>query len=177
MSDPAAEFYQAVIDDHRRRPRNRGPLPAAHRVARRENPSCGDLCTIQLQLDPAPASSDPGSSLPPGTRIAAAAFTGAGCALSQASASLATVALAGCSVAEARALATEVERVVRSGAPSSSDAAATPAIAASPGSAFPAVHPPLGDLAALAATHRFPARHDCALLAWRAALDALGSGA
>jgi nitrogen fixation NifU-like protein len=168
MSDASAELFQAVIDEHRRRPRNRGPLPSSHRVAKRENPVCGDLCTIQLRLDPAPVpvttspSSPDQAALPPDTRIAAAAFTGAGCALSQASASLATVALFGRTVAEARALASEVEQLVRSGAPLSSSDAPLPVSRALP-----------PDLAALAAVHAFPARHACALLVWRATLDAL----
>lgn len=150
MSDSAAELYQAVIDDHRRRPRNRGPLPSAQRVARRENPACGDVCTMRLRLDPPPGSAAPAA----GARILEAAFTGAGCALSQASASLATVALAGREVADARALVDAVETLVREG---------------------PASRPtlPTGDLAALSAAHAFPARHACALLAWRAARDAL----
>lgn len=146
MSD-AAEFYQAVIDDHRRRPRNRGPLPSANRVAQRENPACGDRCTIQLHVE--------------ADRILAAAFTGAGCALSQASASLATVALIGLAPAQARALVSTVEQLVRTGA-----------VSISP-SAPDAATPPLGDLAALAAASAFPARHACALLAWQAALGAL----
>ena len=172
MSDPAAELYQAVIDDHRRRPRNRGPLPSAHRVSMRENPVCGDLCTIQLRLDPAPpedaasAASALRVPIPPGARIVATAFTGAGCALSQASASLATVALSGLTVTEARALAAAVEHLVRAGE------SASPAASAS-GSPLPVPCFMHGDLAALVAAHRFPARHACALLAWQAAVDAL----
>ena len=145
MSEANAEFYQAVIDEHRRRPRNRGPLPFAQRVARRENPACGDLCTIQLQLD--------------GDRIITAAFTGAGCALSQASASLATIALTGRTSDEARTLAATIAELIRTGAENDN---ASPAA-------------PLGDLAALAAAHAFPARHACALLAWQATLDALNA--
>jgi len=158
MSDASAELYQAVIDDHRRRPRNRGPLPHAHRVAKRENPACGDVCALQLLLDPAPPPD--AAPLAPDTRVAAAAFTGAGCALSQASASLATVALAGRRLDEIRDLAAAVETLVLTGRPPEQG----------PANAKPA---DLGDLAALAAVHAFPARHACALLAWRAALDAL----
>lgn len=135
--DASAEFYQAVIDEHRRRARHCGPLPTANRVARRENPACGDLCTMQLEVAD--------------DRIFAAAFTGAGCALSQASASLAATALRHRSFAEVHALAAAVDTLVRTGvAPAD-----------------------LGDVAALAAAHAFPARHACALLAWQAALDAL----
>jgi nitrogen fixation NifU-like protein len=143
------ELFQAIIDDHRRRPRNRGSLPGAHRVATRENSTCGDHCTLHLRLD--------------GERIAAASFTGAGCALSQASASLCTVALVGRTADEARGLTAHVEHLVRTGAALSS---ATPPVAAS-------APPLLDDLAALSAVHAFPARHACALLAWQAALSAL----
>lgn len=139
MSD-SAELFQIVIDDHRRRPRNRGPLPTANRVARRENPACGDLCSLQLHVE--------------NDRVVAACFTGAGCALSQASASLATVALADRPLAEARALVATVETLVQSGT-------------------APELPAKLGDVRALAAAHAFPARHACALLAWRAAGEAL----
>jgi len=147
MSDVPAELYQAVIDEHRRRPRNRGPLPTANRVATRENPLCGDVCTLHLRLLPTPES--------PEARIAGAHFTGAGCALSQASASLATVALTGLTPAEARALAATIEALVM-GTPSPSSASFD-----------------LADLAALSAVRAFPARHACALLAWQATLTAL----
>ena len=158
MSDASTELYQAVIDDHRRRPRNRGPLPAAHRVARRENPACGDLCTFYLQLDPDPAT--PTDPISDPSRIVAATFTGAGCALSQASASLATTALTGRTAAEARQLAASVETLLRTGLPA-------------PASSLPAP----SDLAALAAAHACPARHACALLVWQAALAALAANA
>lgn len=142
MSD-AAELYQAVIDDHRRRPRRRGPLPSANRVATRENPACGDLCTLRLRVQDG--------------RVAETAFTGAGCALSQASASLAVSALEGLTVERAAALVASVEKLVRDG-PGAVAAEETP-----------------GDLAALAAAHALPARHACALLAWQAAAQALQS--
>jgi len=149
MSDLAAELFQAVIDDHRRRPRNRGPLPAANRVARGENPACGDLCTVQIRLEPDPAAPD--------ARIAELRFTGAGCALSQASASLLTIALAGRGIGEALALAGEIEALVRTGKPASLAPEA------------------LGDLAALAAAQAFPTRHACALLAWQTLREALAA--
>jgi nitrogen fixation NifU-like protein len=143
------EFFQAVIDDHRRRPRHRGPLPTATRGARRENPLCGDRCALQFQLEPAADAAAPAGA----ARILAAGFTGAGCALSQASASLLTVAATGRTVGEFQALAAQVEAWVRVGAKDE--------------------FMPPGDLAALAAARAYPARHACALLAWQAALAAL----
>lgn len=186
-----AEFFQAVIDDHRRRPRHRGPLPTANRVASRENPLCGDRCTIQLQLVP------DFNAL--GTRILAAGFTGAGCALSQASASLLVSAITGRTVGELRALAASVDAWVRTGAALSLPAsepslvsAALPAGEPNEGPGLGIDHDPesgaapgadarllgntvatSGDVAALAAAHAYPARHACALLAWQAALAAL----
>jgi len=154
MPDPA-ELYQSVIEEHRRRPRHRGPLPVAHRAARRENPACGDVCAIQFQLDPPPP---PGTAVDPAARVLAAGFTGAGCALSQASASMLAAALTGLTVAEARALAGVVETLIRTGS--------APTVP-------PVDSTELGDLSALAATHAFPARHACGLLAWQAARAAL----
>jgi len=152
MTDPT-ELYQAVIEEHRRRPRHRGPLPVAHRTARRENPACGDVCSIQFELDPLPS---PQTAVDPAARVVAAGFTGAGCALSQASASMLAAALTGRTVAEAKILADRVDALVRTGtaSPDPTD---------------------MGDLAALTATHAFPARHACALLAWQAALSALAA--
>ena len=162
MSDPvdATELYQAIIDDHRRRPRHRRTLPTAHRVASAENPLCGDTCTVHLQFDPAPANPSP---LAPATRIVAATFTGAGCALSQASASLATVALTGLTPAQALALAATIETLVRNGHPSSEPAPEATVLSAD------------SDLRALAAVHALPARHPCALLIWQATRQALSS--
>ena len=73
-----------------------------------------------------------------------------GCALSVASASLLSEACRGLSQVEARALADRVTRML----------AATEA-----GEPLP------GDLAALASIRRYPMRHKCALLPWRALVD------
>ena len=90
MSADLTELYQQVILDHNRRPRNRGRLPTANRVAHGDNPSCGDQCDVFLQLD--------------GDRIKDISFDGSGCAISQASASLMTTQLKGKTAAEAEAL-------------------------------------------------------------------------
>jgi nitrogen fixation NifU-like protein len=95
------DLYQSVILDHNRRPRNRGKLPTANRVAHGDNPSCGDQCTVYLRLD--------------GEKIADISFEGSGCAISQASASLMTVNLKGKTVPEAEALYADVHKLVTSG--------------------------------------------------------------
>jgi len=100
MSD-LSDLYQQVILDHNRRPRNRGKLPTANRVAHGDNPSCGDQCSVYLNLD--------------GDRIKDLSFDGSGCAISQASASLMTTQLKGKTAAEAQKLYDEFHHIVTSG--------------------------------------------------------------
>jgi nitrogen fixation NifU-like protein len=100
MSD-LSDLYQQVILDHNRRPRNRGKLPTATRVAHGDNPSCGDQCSIYLDLE--------------GDRIKDLSFDGSGCAISQASASLMTTQLKGKTAAEAQKLYDEFHHIVTTG--------------------------------------------------------------
>jgi len=100
MSD-LDDLYQQVILDHNRRPRNRGKLPAANRVAHGDNPSCGDQCSVFLRLD--------------GDRIADITFDGEGCAISQASASVMTTRLKGKTTAEARTLFDDFHKIISTG--------------------------------------------------------------
>lgn len=101
MSADLSELYQQVILDHNKRPRNRGALPTANRVAHGDNPSCGDQCSVYLRLD--------------GDRISDISFDGSGCAISQASASLMTTQLKGKTAAEAEKLFEEFHEIVTSG--------------------------------------------------------------
>src|SRR5512144_3062713 len=101
MSGDLSELYQQVILDHNRRPRNRGKLPTANRVAHGDNPTCGDQCSMFLRLE--------------GDRIADISFDGAGCAISQASASLMTTQLKGKTAAEAQALYDQFHHIVTTG--------------------------------------------------------------
>lgn len=138
MSD-LTELYQAVILDHNKHPRHRGALPTANRVARGENPSCGDECTVYLNFHD--------------DRIVDIGFTGSGCAISQASASLMTTLVKGKTKAEVAALFDEFRDIVTTGrAPEE-----------------------LSDIAAFAGVHAYPARIKCATLGWHATLDALGA--
>ena len=95
------DLYQAVILDHNKRPRNRGKLPTATRVASGDNPTCGDNCTVYLRMD--------------GDRIAEISFEGSGCAISQASASLMTTQLKGKTPEEAAATFAEFRDIVTTG--------------------------------------------------------------
>jgi len=101
MSGDLTELYQQVILDHNKRPRNRGKLPTANRVAHGDNPTCGDQCSVYLRLD--------------GDRIADISFDGSGCAISQASASLMTTQVKGKTAAEAEALFQQFHTIVTTG--------------------------------------------------------------
>jgi nitrogen fixation protein NifU and related proteins len=82
MDQSLRELYQEVILDHSRHPRHFGALDNATHTAEGYNPLCGDRVTIMLALDA-------------DGRVADIKFQGKGCAISQASASLMTVMLAG----------------------------------------------------------------------------------
>src|SRR5471032_1129697 len=101
MSADLTDLYQQVIRDHNRRPRNRGKLPTANRVAHGDNPTCGDQCNVYLRVD--------------GDRIAEISFDGSGCAISQASASLMTTLLKGKTAVEAEKLYAGFHEIVTTG--------------------------------------------------------------
>ncbi len=100
MSD-LTDLYQAVILDHNKRPRNRGKLPTATRVASGDNPTCGDNCTVYLRME--------------GDKVGEITFEGSGCAISQASASLMTTELKGKTKAEAEAAFADFKDIVTTG--------------------------------------------------------------
>ena len=70
------DLYRDYILEHYRRPHNFGALDNATATQEGANPLCGDRITLQLRVI--------------GDQIAAVGFTGRGCAISQASASLLT---------------------------------------------------------------------------------------
>lgn len=137
------DLYQDVILDHNRRPRNFGPMDPADGHAEGHNPLCGDCVTVFVKRD--------------GDRIVDVTFTGNGCAISTASASMMTEAVVGKTVPEALALLDEVQGVVRGETPPNEES--------------------LGEIAALCGVKDFPMRVKCATLAWhtlRAALEGAG---
>ena len=85
-------LYRDFILEHYREPHNRGVLEPHDLHFADSNPTCGDELSMTLRLDAA------------GDRIADVAFTGRGCAISQASASIMTDDLRGMSLDEVRAL-------------------------------------------------------------------------
>ena len=151
MSTVAAELrdlYQEVILDHGRRPRNYGALEGANRTADGFNPLCGDRLRLFLRVE--------------GGVVAEAAFTGEGCAISTASASLLTEALPGREETNALELV-EAFRRLASGEEEAGDGENGVA---------------LGKLSVFSGVRDYPARVKCATLAWhtlRAALEESGA--
>jgi nitrogen fixation protein NifU and related proteins len=131
MSD-LRELYQQVILDHNKNPRNFREIAGANRTEG-YNPLCGDHYTIFLQLD--------------GDTIKDVSFTGNGCAISKASASVMSATVKGKSRDEAARLFDVFHRLV-TGDPSGVDAVE------------------LERLAAFSGVSEFPARVKCATLAW-----------
>ena len=84
------DLYRDYILDHYRSPRNFGELPDATNRYSDTNPLCGDELTIALKVV--------------GDRVDDVRFTGKGCAISQASASMLTEQVKGKTLVEVRAI-------------------------------------------------------------------------
>ena len=76
------DLYREVILDHYKNPRNKGVLDPSDFSYEDENPLCGDKLRIDVRLDSE-------------RRVKEVAFSGRGCAISQASASMLTEAIVG----------------------------------------------------------------------------------
>ena len=85
------DFYKEYILDHYRNPRNFGHLEHPTTKAEDLNPLCGDTITMELAVDDAGKVSD-------------VKFSGRGCAISQASASIASEELKGMELSEVEGL-------------------------------------------------------------------------
>jgi nitrogen fixation NifU-like protein len=127
-------LYQETILDHFRNPRHHGAIEGSKTAVHQENPSCGDQIDLQVLLDA-------------DGNIQDIRFTGHGCAISQASASMMTEVVFGKSEAETRALIEHFRAMIVKGEPPGDE---------------------LGDLEALQGVRKFPTRVKCAMLAWGA---------
>jgi nitrogen fixation protein NifU and related proteins len=134
------ELYQEVILDHSRRPRNFGELPDASVKVHGDNPSCGDEIHLAIKFDNNGGLQD-------------IKFTGHGCAISQASASLMTMKLKGKKRAEVEDMLRAFHNLVTT---ENNNAAKN-----------------LGDLRVMRGVRKFPQRVKCAMLPWRAVEQAL----
>jgi nitrogen fixation protein NifU and related proteins len=144
MSD-LQELYQSVILDHNRKPRNFGPLDDASGSAEGKNPLCGDQVEVAVRVD--------------GDVLSAVKFTGSGCAISKASASLMTAAVTGKSRAEVDALFERFHALVTGRLPEAE-----------------ITKDALGQLVVFSSVSRFPIRVKCASLAWHTLRAALENG-
>ena len=134
------ELYQEVILDHSRRPRNFGELPDAAVRVHGDNPACGDEIHLAVKFNADGA-------------LEEIKFTGHGCAISQASASLMTMKLKGKSREETMSILRAFHDLVTT---EGNDAPKQ-----------------LGDLRVMRGVRKFPQRVKCAMLAWRALEQAL----
>ncbi len=139
MLDELRELYQEVILDHGRNPRNHRHPEDANRHARGNNPICGDILVVYLDIG------DDGV-------IRDAAFEGKGCAISIASASMMTDVLKGKTMAQARALFENFHDMCTKD-DFDPDAVADDAV-------------DMDRLQVLAGVRAFPMRVKCATLAW-----------
>lgn len=127
-------LYQEIILDHYKNPRNFGKLDETRARAHYENPSCGDQIDLQIIVNENHIIED-------------IRFSGRGCAISQASASLMTEAVKGKSVDHALSLYRSFQSLLTGEGEIETD---------------------LGDLEALEGVKKFPVRVKCAMLAWTA---------
>ena len=90
-----SDMYRQQILDHYKNPRNYGKLEDHTFTHEGENPSCGDTIRVDVRLDE------------DGETIEYAAFSGDGCAISQASASMLTSRMQGMTLDELEAMDTD----------------------------------------------------------------------
>lgn len=135
-----AALYQERILDHYRRPRHKGTLERATGVHGVKNPLCGDDVTVSVLVRDGV--------------VAEARFTGTGCSIMQATASMLMGLVHGRTREEIHALSLRFDAMLASG---SADAS-------------------LGEMDALAGVAAFKARHKCAKLPWQALFGALADG-
>ena len=132
MLDQLDELYRDVILEHFKHPSHSGILPAPQVHATGANPLCGDELAYDFIFD--------------GARIRQVRFSGKGCAISQAAASMLAAEIEGKPVPEVRRLLEAMKGLMQGQAP--------------------AAGVELGDLEALAGVRKFPVRVKCAALSW-----------
>ena len=134
------DLYQEVILDHNRNPRNFYAMETPSSHADGFNPLCGDKLSLFLKIKD--------------NTILEASFTGCGCAISTASASLMTEALKGKSLDEATDLFEKFHHLLTDTDPYTEE---------------------IGKLSVLAGVRTYPSRVKCATLAWHTLQAALSN--
>jgi nitrogen fixation NifU-like protein len=126
------EVYSEILLDHYRLPRNKGRLEHPTVSVDGVNPLCGDEITLDLEFE--------------GDRLKDISFSGKGCAISMASASMLTELLKGKTVAEIERWLAAFREFIRTGStPRDVD---------------------FGDVLALEGISKLPVRVKCATLPW-----------
>jgi nitrogen fixation NifU-like protein len=142
VNNQLRELYQQVILDHGKKPRNFRELEGATHHAEGFNPLCGDRVRLDLRVEDG--------------IIQEAAFQGAGCAISTASASMMTQALKGRSLAEVEAIFEQFHDLVAG--KDGEDGAGKDL---------------LGKLEVFCGVKEYPTRVKCAVLVWHTLKSAL----
>ncbi|HSG46185.1 MAG TPA: SUF system NifU family Fe-S cluster assembly protein [Longimicrobiales bacterium] len=141
MQEPQLNsLYQQLILEHYRTPRNKGEMEGAQVEVHMRNPTCGDEIKLQLRVEDG--------------RIADVRFTGQGCSISQAAASMMTQSLMGRSLDDAREVTRRFTGMMHGDESAAKDRS-------------------MGDLRALAGVSKFPVRVKCALLGFDALQEAM----
>lgn len=128
-------LYRQVIMDHYKHPRNRGTFEDESLTVEMNNPTCGDRIFLQFKLD--------------GDVVEDVRFTGEGCSISLASASMMTQAIKGKKIDEALQMSENFSKMML-------------------GQEVDIEEFGLEDIEALQGVANFPARIKCATLAWKA---------
>lgn len=137
------DIYKEVILDHYKNPRNKRELPGAELTCTQNNPLCGDEITVFAHVEDG--------------KVLEVTFQGAGCSISQSSASMMTESVAGRTVDDARDLAARFRGMMAGEVEPDEDS--------------------FGDLVALKGVVKYPIRIKCAVLAWDVLQEALdGAG-
>jgi len=147
------QLYQQLILDHAKHPAHRGAQEAYDVEVHHVNPTCGDEVTLRVRVDDG--------------NIAELTWTGQGCSISQASASVMAQAVTGRPVDQALELSSEFRELMDSRGELTGDWAQR----------ADDEDDPLGDAVAFVGVARYPARIKCALLGWSAMKDAVAQAA
>jgi nitrogen fixation protein NifU and related proteins len=136
-------LYQELILDHAKHPRGFGLADDGEHAAssHQRNPVCGDEITLRVRVN--------------GDAVRDVTWEGAGCSISQASASMLAELSDGLTRTEALAMIERFREALRSRG------------------SIPLDEEEFGDAAALSGVSRYTARVKCAMLAWVALEDAL----
>jgi nitrogen fixation NifU-like protein len=150
------QLYQQLILDHAKHPAHRGAQEAFDVEVHHVNPTCGDEVTLRVRLD----AGESGAPV-----IGELTWTGQGCSISQASASVMSTAVSGASVESAMAMSADFRELMdsRGVLPAKFDDDQLDAA--------------LEDAVAFVGVARYPARIKCALLGWAAMKDAVAQAA